>query len=794
MTGLRIKDKMKKILVPILAALVAVTALPPAASAAENDYATRGEVVSMLLSAADDYNPDVQKSDIIRGYGDGDLQEDKTVTRAEAMIMLGRAFGGFPELKGDNLRMAIPKEEFTDIPQWAEAELAPVLNAGIIAGTGNGRFSPDDPVTTGQMETAISRVYALYGTVLQDSFYSTVNRDALDTLEIPAGSTIAGSLYGIMDLANQQVTDLIRETSSSSPAAGSAQEKIKILYDNITDMDARNAAGITPIENDLEAIDSIRSVSGLDDVVLLEGTASALSILANFSLTVDPQDSSSYMTVFLPASASLAKEIYSGQSETQKNAYLKYITTLLTLCGEEKEEAEADAQAFFDFEKQIADASLSVADQYDLSKVYNIYSLDQLKSLFSAVDLQTVFDRTELKDDSRILVQDVGKMTQVARMLTDENIDGIKNYLKIALIGSCADVLSEDFREAKILYNQESLGTEGSVSLEEEAATLIAQVLPDYVGEIYAEKYCSDEIISDVTEMIHDVIDIYRKRIAELDWMSEATKEQALRKLDTLRIHVGAPDYSQTESALDSADLKSGGEGGSYYQNIIEINKASLKELAELSGEPVDKEQWVTTPQTVNAFYSPSFNSVNFPIAFLQAPVYDPDASYEENLGSVGFVIAHEITHAFDSSGSQYDENGNAANWWTEGDLQTFQRLCQDVVTYFDGVETAPGITVNGALTLTENIADLGAIQCVVSIGEETPDFDFREMFESYAVLWMSTSSREYLEMASYLDTHSPSRVRVDRVLQSTDKFYDVYGITEGDGMYVAPEDRVRIW
>ncbi len=257
---------------------------------------------------------------------------------------------------------------------------------------------------------------------------------------------------------------------------------------------------------------------------------------------------------------------------------------------------------------------------------------------------------------------------------------------------------------------------------------------------------------------------------------------------------MGAPDYSQTESALDSADLKSGGEGGSYYQNIIEINKASLKELAELSGEPVDKEQWVTTPQTVNAFYSPSFNSVNFPIAFLQAPVYDPDASYEENLGSVGFVIAHEITHAFDSSGSQYDENGNAANWWTEGDLQTFQRLCQDVVTYFDGVETAPGITVNGALTLTENIADLGAIQCVVSIGEETPDFDFREMFESYAVLWMSTSSREYLEMASYLDTHSPSRVRVDRVLQSTDKFYDVYGITEGDGMYVAPEDRVRIW
>lgn len=789
------KNRMKKILIPVLVFLVAVTALPLSGSAAEtDDYATRGEVVQMLLSAADDYNPDVQKSDIIRGYGDGNLHEEDTVTRAQALIMLARAFGGFPELKGNSLRTAIPKEEFTDIPQWAEAELAQVFDAGIVAGTAPGVFSPNDPVTKEQMKTFISRTWAVYASNKNDSFYFTVNKDALDTLEIPPGSSTAGTISNIEDQTTAQIADLIREASVSDPQDGSAQDKIRTLYSNITDMDARNAAGITPIADDLEKIENISSISELDDVMLLEDSASALSMLANFSLSIDPQDSSTYMTVFVPASASLAKEAYNGQAEQQKDAYLKYAATLLTLCGEEEETAAKHAQAFFDFEKQISDASLPIADQYDLSKTYNIYTLDQLKAIFSAVDLQSIFEQTGLSDSSRILVPDVGQTTQVAQMLTDENLDNIKNFLKLSLIGTCADLLSEDFRNAKILYNQESMGTQGSATLEEEATSMVSTLLPDYVGQVYAEKYCSDEIVSDVTEMVHDVIDVYRTRITGLDWMSETTKQKALQKLDTMHINVGAPDYSQVTCPLDTAELKSASEGGSYYQNVIEIRKANLKYTAELAGSPVDKEQWIATPQTVNAFYSPSYNSINFPIAFLQAPIYDPDASYEANLGATGFTIAHEITHAFDSSGSQYDENGNAADWWTQEDRQTFENLCQDVVDYFDGAETAPGIVTDGTLTLTENIADLGAIQCITAIGEQTPDFDFSRMFESYANLWMSTSSREYLQMMSYLDVHSSSRVRTDRVLQSVDRFYETYGITEKDGMYVAPEDRAKIW
>lgn len=785
---------MKKGIAALIAAVMAMTVLPFAGVSAEGGFATRGEVVEMLMAAADDYNPQVKKTDIIKGYDDGNLHEEQSVTRAEALIMLNRAFGGFPELAGNNLRLAIPKEDFTDIPQWAEEELAPVFDAGIVAGTGEGKFSPNENVTTEQMELFVDRVFTIYGTNPKDSFYASVNKDALEALAIPAGEKMAGTLYSIRDSANRQVNDLIKEAASGFPAAGSAQEKIKILYDSLMDMDSRNSDGIAPIRDDLKAIEAVESVSELDEVMVLEGTSSALSMLTGFALTIDAQDSSKYLTIFKPAAATQAKQVYDGEAESQKKAYLNYITTILTLCGQETATASENAQAFFDFEKQLSDASLTIAERYDLEKTYNIYNLDELKEVFPAVDIEAAFTQTGLHDSSRILVEDKGNMTKLAEFLTDENIEKIKNYLKITLIVNCAGFFGEDFRNADITYNQEALGIEGAKTLEDEAAETIANVLPDYVGEAYAEKYCSDEVISDVTEMVHEVIAVYKERIAKLDWMSEATKEKALLKLENMRVNVGAPDYSEVKSPLDAADLKSVKDGGSYYKNMMEIAKAMQEEDARLSAEPVDKDQWIATPQTVNAFYMPSFNSVNFPMAFLQSPVYDKNASYEENLGGVGFVIGHELTHAFDSSGAQYDENGNAANWWTDEDKKAFDALCNLVIDYFDGVETAPGIVTDGTLTLTENIADLGALSCVTEIGEKTENFDFKKMFESYAKLWMATASRGYLQSVAYSDVHSSARVRVDRVLQSCDKFYEIYGVDENDGMYVAPEARVTIW
>ena len=784
----------KKGLATFLVAAMLTATMPTGAVFAQENDATRGEVAQMLLTAADDYHPNVQKTDIIKGYEDGQLHEEKTVTRAEALIMLNRAFGGFPELKGNTLRLAIPKEDFSDIPKWAEAELMPVFDAGIVAGTAPGVFSPDENVTTEQMELFIDRVFTLYSTNPKDSFYSSVNKNGLETMTIRNGMAEAGTIADVDDMVAAQITELIAETVNSSPKPGSAQEKIKILYDTIMDMEARNAAGYDPIKADLAAIDAIDSLKDLETTELLNGTEFALGEFLGFGVGIDALDSSVYSMNFLTVSAPLSQQAYIGENDTQKQAYLKYLKTLLMLCGWDETQAVRDAQAVFDFEAKLSAAALPPAYQYDLDKIYNVYSYEDLCKAFPTVDINTVYEKIGYKPTDTVIVGDVGLMKCVSGLLTEENLDILKLYLKSSIIRYSAERLSQDFCEAKATYMQEAYGISGSVSLETKAASVVSENLYDYVGEAYAEKYFTEQMNEDITGMIHDFIAVYKERIQNLTWMSDATKEKAILKLDNMRINVGAPDYDAIESAMDGAQLKSVADGGSYYDNIIEISRANVQGDARLFGTPVDKEQWITTPQTVNAFYMPSFNSINFPAAFLQGEIYSEDASYEENLGAIGIVIAHEISHAFDSSGAQYDEQGNAVNWWTEEDAAAFDALCQETVKYFDGQESAPGIAMDGMLTLTENIADLGAVVCATSVGEKTEGFDFKKFYESYANLWLSTASREYMQYLSEIDTHSASCVRVDRVLQSTDKFYEVFDIDEEDGMYVPPEERVRIW
>lgn len=785
---------MKKTIAMLVAAAMTVSAVPFAGAANDKDDATRGEVVQMLLNAADDYNPDVQKTDVIKGYEDGQLHEERTVTRAEALVMLKRAFGSFPKLTGHNLRVAIPKEDFTDIPVWAEDELAPVFDAGIVAGTATGIFSPNDNVTTEQMKLFIDRVYALYGTNPSDSYFASVDKELLETYEISPGRTMAGNLYGLMERVDEQVKEIIEQAAVSQPEKGSAQEKIKIYYNNIIDMDARNAAGYEPIKNDLAAIENVKSVSELTDISVFGDMFSALRFMAKFESYIDPDDSNAYISLLTPAEVSQNREIYTGEAEKQKQAYLKYITTLLTLCGESEDKAKKDAEDFFEFEKQISDASLPLAEQSDIEKTKNIYTLDQLKNIFTTVNLDKAFEESGLNGKDRILVKDAGKMEFVASALTDDNLETIKNYLKIALILNSVDYFGEDFRQTKITFSQEALGLNGSQTVEQEAASKVSDNMADYVGQLYAEKYCTDEMVAEVTDMIKDIMDVYRERIKNLTWMSDATKEKALLKLDNMAINVGAPDYEKVKSPLDNADLKSAEEGGSYFQNAVEILKANETHYAEEAKKPVDKTEWVVSPQMANAFYVAQYNSINFPAAFMQDPVYNINNSYEEKLGAVGFVIGHEMSHAFDSNGSQYDEKGNAVDWWTAEDKAKFKELCNDVINFYDGLESAPVIAVDGELTLTENIADLGAMACVVEIGNNTPGFDFKKMFESYSRLWAATGTREALQNRAYTDNHSPANVRIDRAVQSTDKFYEVYNITEKDGMYLPPEERVHIW
>lgn len=231
-----------------------------------------------------------------------------------------------------------------------------------------------------------------------------------------------------------------------------------------------------------------------------------------------------------------------------------------------------------------------------------------------------------------------------------------------------------------------------------------------------------------------------------------------------------------------------------YYQNTVNLLKAGNAQVAQMQDQPVDKSGWMMTVYTVNAYYNAGNNEIVFPAGILQAPFYDKDASREENLGGIGFVIAHEITHSFDNNGAKFDAQGNATDWWQPGDYEHFQQLCGEVEAFYDGVEVAPGFVNNGTRTLSENIADLGSMACILETARLEGDPDYQALFENLAKCWTMTSSRSTLQLLASVDVHSFNKVRVNRTLQNFEEFYQTYGIQEGDGMYVAPADRVQIW
>ena len=758
---------------------------------ASDMYATRGEVADMLLSAADDYNPNVQRSDIIKGYGgDGELHEDWNINRAEALVMLSRAFGELPALSGHNARVALKSGSFGDIPDWAKPELQPVLDSGIAAGTADGIFSPYDDVTKEQMELFIKRAYALFGTNEKDDFYAAVNKDALDKLELKPGRTMAGTLYDLQDSSMEEVNAIIKETIENGGKQGSKEQKISDFYKNILDTKSRNEIGVSPIKPYLNDIESVKTVKELADVQTKLIKNLYMAPFTAFSVTTDFKDNTKYVMCFGAAEPYLTKDFYLNGTGEQKTSYLKYLKSVMKIA--EENISDKQIEQYYDFEKTLAEKKLNPEEGNNIDKIYNVYTFDEIQSLFPNIDLNDVISCQGLKKDDKILVMDEELTKEFARLFTDENVETLKTAAKLSVILNYGGALNTEFIDAANTFNQEYLGISGTYSDEELAAMNVASVMPDYIGEIYAEKYFTEEAKQNVLKMVNDIVSVYKERINNLDWMSSKTKEKAINKLDKMGIKIGYPD--KWDSYLDNAEIKSKTDGGSYFENILAIGGASMKYISELQGTAPDKTKWAMYPYTVNACYSATSNDITFPAAILQPPMYDINASYEENLGAIGYVIAHEITHAFDNNGAKFDENGNASDWWTAEDYAEFEKRCEKTVYFYDRQEGIPGVPMNGRQTLSENVSDQGAVQCITEIVSRLENPDYKKLYRSMAKSWASTKTREFAKYAAGIDVHSEDKLRVNRVVVNCDEFYEAFGITEKDGMWVDPAERVKIW
>lgn len=754
----------------------------------EDRAATRGEVVEMLLAAADDYNPGVTKEDIIRGYEDGDLREDQSVTRAEALVMLARAFGPLPERKGVNAAQAIPAESFSDIPAWAAETLAPVFEAGIVAGTAPGVFSPNEAVTLHQMELFIHRTYALFGSNERDDFYAMANKDHLDNAEVWDST---GTFNEISDIAFDQVADIVfglYDEVNTGTLTDTRARKIVAYYNSVVDTDGRNAAGIAPIKEDLDAIAAAQSLDDLCRLSLLDDAETGLSLMFDWGFAPDPWDTSHYM-LSLEAAAPLATvDVYDGSNPTAYDAYVRYLTTLLTLSGKSEDDAAHMAENYMTFERSLAEPGAYAETSF---------SWDEVEAIFGSVDLSGMLQQLGYEEVEQVYAEYPERLQTLAAQLNEASLETVRDYLYTKVVVNAAPYLSEAFTQAKFDLDYVLNGTY-PVNLDTQAVSAVMNDMTDYVSQLYMETYGNDETLADVRAMCGEIRDAFRTRIEALDWMSDATKEMALRKLEAMDFYIGGPDSENAASALDEAGILAPEAGGSYFANAMAIRKAKLAADVQRGSMPVNVEQyvWQGIGGTIadNWVYAPDVNAVILPMAGLQAPVYDPIASEEENLATLGITIAHEITHAFDNDGANYDETGNLSNWWTDADRAQFDALCEEVVAYYDGWECAPGIATDGGLTLGENIADLGAMNCLMDIAATQPDFDYETLFEKVALLFAEPSSRDWLAYVAVADPHSAGGVRVNRLLSSCDAFYDTYDVQPGDGMYVAPEDRVGIW
>ncbi len=633
----------------------------------------------------------------------------------------------------------------------------------------------------------------------EDNLFANICWDAINEAEIPTGQSLWRFQIDVMEEIKADLSALIDDivANAGTYEAGTSEQKIADLYLCYIDEEGRNATGLTPLRPYLDAIENAANVQeyveALTDIRIELGQGSVIG----FSLSTDDLDSTKYSVYMSSMSlGSLGQSYLDDDTMTEYwDIYKEHVANLFKLYGVEETEAVAKAEAIFAMEKDLSAKTMSYVD-YTPENTYNPKTLDELKALLSNIDIEPVLAKYGFTAENGVneyIVSDLEQAAAVNELLTEENLPLLKDFSVLSMLESMAYYLTMDFRAEDERYD----GAMSGVSEHEDLATVsktdVQNTLSWNFGQIYVERYFPEEYKADIEEMVDEIIATYRTRIDKLDWMSDETKAGANRKLDTLDVRIGYPDDGDWPTYLMDVEYKSPADGGTLIENILNLNRARAAYSLSHLGQPVDKSQWGMTPQTVNAYYDPSANVICFPAGIIRGVYYDPNRSRATNLGAIGTVIGHEISHAFDNYGALYDEKGNLNTWWTDEDFAYFKELQEEVSAYYTAFEVWPGYHVDGDLTLGENIADLGSVSCICDIIGDDPEA-LREMFESYAYMWACKMTRGELESRTRTDSHSTGIARVNAVCSSIDAFYEAFDVKEGDGMYVAPEDRVGIW
>ncbi len=632
-----------------------------------------------------------------------------------------------------------------------------------------------------------------------DDFFKYMNGNWIKNTKIPDDQSGWGSFYTLGEENLKKTKAVLENAAASNASSGSLEQKIGDFYASGMDTVAIEKRESEPVKAGLAKIDAIKDYKGYLDFVS-KNEDNRGGALFSFYVGTDDKNSSKNMVSFYQAGLGLPEKDYYFKTDAStlkiKNAYLKYIKTLFTLVGTDEKVATQNANDILAFETKLAKSHKSPVELRDPIKNYHKYAVSELSKVYG-MDWNKFLENMTIKTDT-VLVGQPEYYTAMGKLLESTPIETLKNVEKFSLLNNTSTYLNKAFGSARFEFFGKTLN--GQKVQSERWKKLANQTdggLGELLGQLWVKKHFTPEAKERMLELVTNLKKVYRSRIEKLDWMSAETKKYGLVKMDKIVQKIGYPDKWKN---FDDVDVNR----ATYFENAQAVGRHSYREMIEKLAKPVDRTEWGMTPPTVNAYANPAFNEIVFPAGILQFPFFDNAADDAINYGGIGMVIGHEMTHLFDDQGRQYDAEGNLKDWWKPEDAKKFNEKSKVVVNQYNSFTMFGNMHVNGELTLGENLADVGGIAIAYEAfkltkqgkGNEkiqglTPDQRF---FMSFAQIWRIKNREETMRVRLTTDPHSPETFRINGPLRNFEPFYKTFNVTEKNKMFLAVNNRAKVW
>lgn len=632
-----------------------------------------------------------------------------------------------------------------------------------------------------------------------EDFFAHVNGKWVEATEIPADKARYGTFDILRDESQDNVKLIIEKSATGDFAKGTDEQKVGDLYRSFMDTETRDAKGIEPLQPELDRIDAI---SNYDDLAVYFASVTKRGLDAPFATGqyADFKNPKQYMIYAAQSGLGLPdREYYFKDDESSvalRAKYLEHIEKMFDLAGFDG--GAAAAEAIMALETRLAEQNMSKEDFRNWSVNYNKVAVEDLPGLMPNFNWDGYLAEADLQDLDGIVFLTTDYIKALDGIIADTDLATWKTYLYWSAVNNTAGRLTTVIDQQNFeFYGKALSGTEEQRAMWRRAVNSVNGMLGEVVGKVYVKEHFPPAAKERMLTLVGNLVTAYEKSIKELDWMSGETKLEALDKLSKFTPKIGYPDEWRDYTALDI-------EADDYYGNVERASIAEYQRFMDRQGGPVDRNEWGMTPQTVNAYYSPPLNEIVFPAAILQPPFFDLEADEAVNYGAIGAVIGHEIGHGFDDSGSTFDGDGVMRNWWTDEDKAAFEERTGMLVEQYNEFQPFEDLNVNGEFTLGENIGDLGGISIGLLAyhmslnGVEAPVIDGftgdQRVFLGFGQVWRGKYREEALRLQIETDPHSPSRYRANGSVRNVPEFYEAFDVSADDALYLAPEDRVKIW